>query len=99
MSELKPCPFCNAKPKQHNKLYMHVRHEEWCALAANGERNEVYNIEAWNTRVERTCAVTGVEYDKTMGACFDLSCGHSTWHDGDGNAPGYCQDCGRMIRA
>ena len=19
--------------------------------------------------------------------------------DGDGNAPGYCQDCGRMIRA
>ena len=46
---------------------------------------------------ERTCAVTGVEYDKTMGACFALSCGHSTWHDGEGNAPNFCQDCGAKV--
>lgn len=65
-----------------------------CADASNAEQERF--LEAHEYR-ERTCAVTGIEYDKTMGACFALSCGHSTWHDGEGNAPNFCQDCGAKV--
>lgn len=57
----------------------------------------IEKILARHEHVERTCTVIDIEYDEVMGARFALSCGHSTWHDGDGNAPNYCQDCGARV--
>lgn len=65
-----------------------------CSDASKAEQERF--LEAHEYR-ERTCTVTGVEYDETMGARFALSCGHSTWHDGEGNVPNYCQDCGAKV--
>lgn len=99
--ELKPCPFCNAMPKQHNPLFLHVRHEEWCAMAIDGERNEIYSIEAWNTRYDRTCRV--VSREPRIGMCgaeeaWLLSCGHVVFSDGD-FPPNYCDECGAKVVA
>lgn len=95
MSELKPCPFCNAKPKQHNPLYLHVRHEEGCALAVDGERNEVYTIEAWNTRFERTCRNlrSGSDFKCSECGCEVVGSDYfmeANMNNGDWN---YCPNC------
>lgn len=54
---------------------------------------ELQAVEAWNTRAERTCRVTGSSYDELLDEVYtDLSCGH--WTRLSEREVSYCPKCG-----
>lgn len=62
-NELKPCPFCGASyDKDEDDFVYAADHDNWCPLRGMayggygltvGDTEE--EIDAWNTRAERTC--------------------------------------------
>lgn len=91
MTELKPCPF--AKPgEDHHIEIVTAMGESWglCSCGATGPTfsgvdSERKAIEAWNTRVERTCKNRGSH----------MGCSECGWYLNE-NAR-YCDGCGAKV--
>ena len=99
MSELKPCPFCGGEAELHgfHDLYWVVECVR-CYASANDCDTEQDAIEAWNTRVERTCRVTRASRK------YVLSDGTELFDDGCSECNGYlqaddnyCPNCGARV--
>lgn len=106
MSELKPCPFCGgeAKTMEQHRWWVFCP-ECMCDLGFEGMDEsgcyghfdtEAEAVEAWNTRHVETCTIECNErFANFAYRLYTLSCGHTVWTMGD--APNYCQTCGRKV--
>ena len=100
-NKLKPCPFCGASyDKDEDDFVYAADHENWCPLRGMayggygltvGDTEE--EIDAWNTRAERTCRkVPGrMKYGRRMPACSECgySLGDKRWF--------FCPKCGAKV--
>lgn len=91
MSELLPCPFCGSKSDVHVKVSVYsefnspIRHSFegeclHCGATSRKCPTKEEAIEAWNTRVERTCHFDQTDEIPTISGMIRV------WE---------CSDCGR----
>lgn len=90
--KLEPCPFCGGEAKITQACVMQPLfcvHCVDCDTSGGHYFTEEDAIEAWNTRVERTCHMidNGAEF-----CCSECDCRHS--YDDD---PQYCMGCGAKV--
>lgn len=96
-ANFKPCPFCGAEvqsPEDEDSMYC-VEHKEWCVLYDRWRGYTTvlaeHEVEAWNTRYERTC-----RYKRVEGALHISECGMRKYFV-DVPLPLYCPECGGKV--
>lgn len=100
MSKLKPCPFCGGEAEFH--IYGRSCNVvcDGCQIGTRLEHIDEYEvaIDAWNTRVERTCHVVknSRKYVLSDGTeLFDDGCSICNGYIGAGE--NYCPNCGAKV--
>lgn len=109
MTELKPCPFCGASyDKDEDDFVYAADHENWCPLRGIayggygltvGDTEE--EIDAWNTRAERTCEGHRCE-ETDEWVCHKCGgslagCMFNPVRDGFVCVPNFCPNCGAEV--
>lgn len=102
MSELLSCPFCGGKAEVNNPfgdtagLWYVICTE--CAVCCGFENTEAEAVEAWNTRVERTCRIEHMPKNENLRCRSWLQCSECgeemTNYPHDWN---YCPNCGAKV--
>ena len=91
MTELLPCPFCGSEADivVYGATGEHTVECLECGAEGATEYDEAKAIEAWNTRIERTCFEDG---------CLCSSCGREFPHDMCSDWElNYCPNCGARV--
>ena len=109
MTDLKPCPFCNAETTVKpfiGKFILCADHEKWCPMLlidnyVRGYRTEDIAIEAWNTRHEQTCEMEYHTEGMKRGwwVCSKCDKAMDTIEScGGRKPPKFCGNCGAKVK-
>lgn len=94
MQDLKPCPFCGSEAEFH--IYGRSCNVvcDGCQIGTRLEHIDEYEvaIDAWNTRVERTCVAESHDCGDGITGLYCSKCGN--YIDENDN---YCPNCGAKV--
>lgn len=106
MSELLPCPFCKGEAELKGRVRYWIECEK-CFTTSDLYKTIDQAIDAWNTRVERTCHIVPMDaagnppyrkgdliMDSLSDGCSKCGCPFDTLNYG---VPNYCKNCGAKV--
>lgn len=99
-NELKPCPFCGGEAEYRCAKYVRTpfKHSVVCLdcfASVPPKDSEHEAINAWNTRVERTCHLERIPYEP--GEYEGMRCSVCKTVDLEMGVGPYCPGCGAKV--